>query len=102
MKVTKPKGNQILLEDEAFEKFTLDVKSKGGLNDSEFDEEYEGLILGYRLPGMDASKQIFFGNQISILTLTASLFENILRYKLMNEKQLHELLDEVCENARRG
>lgn len=102
MKITKPKENQILLEDEAFKKFTLDVKSKSGLKDSEFDEEYEGLLLAYRQPGMDASKQIMFGSQISILTLTCSLIENIIRYELLTEEQLMDTLKEIFENARRG
>ena len=102
MKVTKPKENQILLEDEALKKFTLEVKSNTGLNASDIDELYEGLLLAYRIHGMDASKQIMFGSQLSILTLTCSLIENIIRYKLLSEEQLMDTLKEIFENARRG
>lgn len=77
MKITKPKKNQILLEDDCFTDLDLEVKSKTGLNNSEFNEDYNGLVLLYRLPNMDASKHLFYGDKLSILTLLTGGLKNL-------------------------
>lgn len=100
MKVTKPKDNQLLIEDEALRNFKLKVSSKTGLNDSYFNNLYEGMILGYRLPNMDASKQMFMGSKISLMTLYASMTENLLRNDIFTEKELKEILKDVIKNSR--
>lgn len=77
MKITKPKMNQILIEDDCLINFDINVKSKTGLSNSEFNEKYEGLVFGYRLPNMEASKQIFYGSQVSIATLLTSMLDSV-------------------------
>ena len=77
MKITKPKMNQILIEDNCLINFDINVKSKTGLSNSEFNQEYEGLVFGYRLPNMEASKQIFYGSPVSIATLLTSMLDSV-------------------------
>ena len=101
MKITKPKETQILLEDENFKHFHLDVVSKTGLNESKFNELYEGLILGYRQPNMDASKHIFFGNLVSIWTLSCSMLENLILNNVITEKELKNMVEVVLENVKK-
>ena len=101
MKVSKPKENQLLFEDDVFKQFELDVKSKTGLAKTEFNEIYEGMILGYRNPDMDASKQMFVGDKISIMTLFSSMIENLLVHQVINEKELNEMIEMVLE-VRKG
>ena len=93
MKITKPKKNQILIEDDSIKDFNLEVESKTGLNNTEFNDIYEAFILGYRVPNMDASKQMFLGNKLSILTLLSSMLESLLNYELLD----NDLLDDVVE-----
>lgn len=100
MKISKPKENQILIEDDSFKFFSLNVKSKTGLNKSKFNQIYQGLILAYRLPDMEASKQIFYGNLTSILTLFSSCLENIMINNLINEEQLQDMIKGVKENIK--
>ena len=102
MKISKPKENQILIEDDNLKQFNLEVQSKTGLRDSEFDSLYEGMIFAYRQPGMDASKQMFMGSPVSIMTLTASMIENLFRYKLLSEKDIIKLVKECSRNAKEG
>ena len=101
MKVTKPKDNQLLIEDEALRNFKLKVSSKTGLNNSYFNNLYEGMILGYRLPNMDASKQMFMGSKISLMTLYVSMTENLLRKDVFTEKEIKDILKEVIRNSKR-
>ena len=101
MKITKPKDNQLLIEDENFVKFKLDVSSKTGLNDSYYNNLYEGLILGYRLPNMDASKQMFMESKLSMMTLYASMTENLLRNDIFTEKEIKDILRIVIKNSRK-
>lgn len=101
MRVTKPKDNQLLIEDDTLRNFKLKVSSKTGLNDSYFNNLYEGMILGYRLPNMDASKQMFMGSKISLMTLYASMTENLLRNDIFTEKEMKDILKEVIKNSKR-
>lgn len=100
MKITKPKETQILLEDESFKHFRLDVVSKTGLNESEFNEFYEGLILAYRQPNMDASKQMFFGNIPSICALMGSMLEKLVMNEIIDEKELKNMVKVVLKNVK--
>ena len=100
MKVTKPKENQILIEDDLFMKLSLKVKSNTGLNDSKYNKLYQGLILAYRLQDMEASKQIFYGNPTSIMTLFCSCLENIMINNLINEDQLQDMIKNIKENIK--
>lgn len=101
MKITKPKDNQILIEDDVLKQFDMKVKSNGGLNESGYNELYQGFILAYRLPNMDASKQIFYGMPISIMTLFCSCLENVVSQGLVNEEVLDDMVKAVKENLER-
>lgn len=101
MKITKPKDNQLLIEDENLINFKIDVSSKTGLNNSCYNNLYEGLILGYRLPNMDASKQMFMGSKLSMMTLYASMTENLLRNDVFTEKEIKDILRMVIKNSRK-
>lgn len=92
MLITKPKENQILLEDEDLKNFELENKSDLGIDKTEFDKFYNGLILVYRLPGMSASKQLFRGNQLSIRTLIASSLDSLIRNEVLSEDDLDEMV----------
>lgn len=96
MKVLKVAENQILLEDEAFKNIRdcdLNiVKSKTGLNNSEYDKDYEAMILAFRQPGMDASKQLFLGNAVSLYTIVASILENLVRQKIFSEELIQDMI----------
>ena len=69
MKITKPKENQLLFEDDVFKDFKLECEHKNIIEGSKFDDNYNGIVLGYRFTPMGSSKQMFYGNNISILTL---------------------------------
>lgn len=93
MKVTKPKDNQLLFEDDAFKAFDLKVKSKTGLSNSEYDNFYESFILLYRLKGMDASKQMYMGNKLSILTSLTSMLDQLMSRKVITREDLVNILE---------
>lgn len=95
MKITKPKENQLLIEAEFLENYKLDIEIKKGLNKSISNKFYEGMVLAYRLPNMDASKHLFFGSPSSIMTLMCNNIENLLVNKLVSEKQLDEIIEEI-------
>ena len=97
MKITKPKDNQILIEDDIFKQFELKVKSNTGLNNSGYNKIYQGLILAYRLPDMDASKQLFYGDPISIMTLFCSCLESIVANGLISENNIDDMVEAVKE-----
>jgi len=101
MKITKPQANQILFEDDNFKKFDLEVKSKAGLNSTEYNETYNGFILAYRQPNMDASKQIFYGNDISICSLLCSCLKKMLIYRIIDEDALDEITKSVKEEFKK-
>lgn len=101
MKITKPKDNQILIEDDILKQFDLKVQTNAGLNNSGFNELYKGFILAYRLPDMDASKQIFCGSRISVMTLFCSCLESIITNKLIAEKDLEDMMSAIKENIER-
>lgn len=100
MKITKPKKNQILLEDDRLENFKLEVKSKNGLNNTAFNDIYEALIFGYRLPNMNASKQMFLGDTLSIMTLVSSMLENLIDYGVIDEDMLDDMVDNIKQFRR--
>lgn len=101
MKITKPKANQLLIEAKELKKFDLKVKSKTGLSQSKFNNFYESMILGYRLPNMEASKQIIYGkNEESIKTLYASITENLLLNGILDEKELKNVIEDVINVIR--
>ncbi|MBQ7308234.1 MAG: hypothetical protein IJW82_06905 [Clostridia bacterium] len=100
MRITKPKENQLLIEDDCLKEYKLDVESKTGLNETIYNRFYEGMILAYRLPNMDASKQMFYGSPASIMTLMCSSIENLLVNKLVSEDQLDEIIKEIKKSAK--
>lgn len=95
MKVSKLKDTQLLIEGDEIANLDLRVHSKTGLASSEFDNVYESLLLMYRFPGMDASKQLFYGDTISILTLLSSSLQNLLEYNILTEEQLDDVINSV-------
>ena len=97
MKVSKPKENQLLFEDDNLKQLKLEVKSKTGLSKSVLNEIYEGLILGYRTVAMEASKQVFVGDKLSLMTLFSSMIENMLTYRILTEKELQQMINLVLE-----
>ena len=98
MKVSKPKENQLLFEDDSFKYFDLEVKTKTGLNESSFDNIYESFILFYRFKGMDASKQMFMGNQVSIVTALTSIINRLLATRIMSKDVLEDVAKLATEN----
>lgn len=92
MKVSKPKENQLLFEDDSFKHFDLEVKSKTGLNESSLNDIYESFILFYRFKGMDASKQMFMGNQVSIVTALTSIINRLLATGIMSKDILEDVV----------
>lgn len=100
MKITKPKDNQILIEDDILKQFNLKVESHTGLNESGFNEFYQGFILAYRLPDMDASKQIFYGSPVSIMTLFCSCLESVVSQGLIEEDILDDMVKAIKENIK--
>lgn len=101
MKISKPKENQILIEDEYLKDFDLEVKNKTGLKDSKYNKEYETLLLLYRFPDMEASKQIIYGNTMSIWTIVCSFLENLLLNDVISEKLLKEMPKTILKKMRR-
>lgn len=100
MKITKPKSNQLLIEDNCLKQFNLKVNSDGGLNNSGYNMLYNGFILAYRQPDMNASKQIFYGNQLTIMTLFCSCLESLLRQKVITKEQLNDMVLTVKESIK--
>lgn len=100
MKITKPKKNQILLEDDSFKAFNLEVESKTGLNNTEINDIYEAFILGYRVPNMDASKQMFLGNAVSLMTLFSSMLENMINCGVIDEEGLDYMVNKIKQFRR--
>lgn len=88
MKITKPKENQILIEDERLKNFKLENETPSGLEQSEFDNIYETLVLGYRMSGMSASKQIFYGDKLSLLTIFTSMLKNLIDSNVITKDEL--------------
>lgn len=80
-------------EDDAFKAFNLKVKFKTGLTKSEYNDFYESFILFYRLKGMDASKQIFMGNKLSLLTSITSMLDQLIRNKVITKDDLLNIIE---------
>ena len=76
----------------AMEKFTKEVNKafvgKTSKFTGELDELYDCDIYIFRHPGMGNSKHIIMGNEISIMTATASYLENLLKQGICTEKEL--------------
>lgn len=101
MKVYKIDDDKLVLEDESLEYLDLEVKTKDN-SLFKIDNLYNGYILAYRLKGMRASKQIICcDNYETLITLSASLIENIFRHTDLNKKDVKELIDTCYENSKR-
>ena len=100
MKITKPKENQLLFEDDVFKDFKLECEHKNIIEGSKFDENYNGIVLGYRFTPMGSSKQMFYGSNISILTLLSSMLDNLLTREVLTEKQLYRMVDMIIEHIK--
>lgn len=100
MKITKPKENQLLFEDDVFKDFKLECEHKNIIEGSKFDNTYNGIVLGYRFTPMGSSKQMFYGSNISILTLLSSMLENLLTHEVLTEKQLYRMVDMIIEHVK--
>lgn len=92
MKVSKPKENQLLFEDDMFKQFDTEVKSKTGLVNSPINELYESFILFYRFKDMDASKQIFYGNKLSLMTSIASMLDRLINESDFTIKDIEKIV----------
>lgn len=93
MKVTKPKDNQLSFEDDALKAFDTKVKSKTGLSKSKCNSLYESFILFYRFKDMEASKQMYMGNRISILTSLTSMLDQLIKAKVITRQDLFDMLE---------
>ncbi len=92
MKISKPKDNQLLFEDDILKDFELEVKSKTGLVNSPINELYETFILFYRFKDMDASKQIFCGNKLSLMTSIASMLDRLINESDFTIKDIEKIV----------
>lgn len=57
------------------------------------DDIYDCDIFIWRHPGMGNSKQVITGNKISICTATASYLEQLLAQKVIDEKELKDMVN---------
>ena len=91
MEMNKEKEEKII---KAMEKFTKEVNEvfvgKTSKFTGDLDELYDCDIYIFRHPGMGNSKHIIMGNEISVMTATASYLENLLKQGICTEKQLKE------------
>lgn len=62
------------------------------------DDIYSVDIHIWRKPGMGNSLQTIAGNQISIMTATASYLETLLNKKVISVKNLEDIVELVKEN----
>lgn len=103
MKVYKSKEDTLCIQGKELIKFEVEVKSKNKeLTDSAFDGAYDTMILGYRFPGMEASKQIFYGSKLSIATLLCSMMENMLLRNVITEAELKNAVSIVIKQVRKS
>ena len=91
-KVTKIMENFTKEIDKVFEGTTPKIEGT-------MDALYECDIYIYRHKGMGNSKQIIFGNPLSIITATTSYLEMLLRQGLIDKKQLKEMTKLACKAA---
>ena len=66
----------------------------------DMDEIYDCDIYIFRHPGMGNSKQIIAGNEVSILTATASYLETLLRQGLLDENALKNMVKMVIKASK--
>ena len=103
MKVYKIANDKLVLEDKSIKYLKLEVKTKDDslIKDKEINSLYNGYILAYRLKEMKASKQIICcDNYETLITLSASLIENIFRYTDLNKEDVKELIDMCYKNSK--
>lgn len=103
MKVYKMAKDKLVLEDKSINYLELNVKTKDDslIKDEEINSLYNGYILAYRLKEMKASKQIICcDNYETLITLSASLIENIFRHTDLNKEDVKELIDMCYENSK--
>jgi hypothetical protein len=60
------------------------------------------MILGYRFPGMEESKQMFYGRKLAISTLLCSMLENMLLHNVLTEDELKEAVSLVIKQVRKN
>ena len=64
------------------------------------DDLYECNIYIYRHKGMGNSKQIIYGNPISVIAATISYLETLLRKDIITEEELDYIIKQVKENVK--
>ena len=73
MKVYKSSEDTLCIQGKEIKKFEVEPVHKGKeLVDSVFNGAYNTMILGYRFPGMEASKQMFYGSKLAISNILQS------------------------------
>ena len=103
MKVYKSKEDTLCIQGKEMIKFNVESDYKGReIVDSTFDGAYDTMILGYRFPGMEASKQIFYGSKLAIATLLCSMMENMLLRNLITEAELKNAVNIVIKQVRKS
>ena len=78
------------------------VSSNKSLWEGEMDDMYSVDIHIWRKPGMGNSLQTIAGNQVSIMTATASYLNTLLSKGIITVKQLDDLVKAVKEVHHEG
>lgn len=103
MKIYKSSEDTLCIQGKEIKKFEIETSYKGKeLVDSELNGIYDTMILGYRFPGMEVSKHMFYGNKLSITTLFCSMTENMLLYNIITEDELKEAISLVIKQIRKS
>lgn len=103
MKVYKTNEDTLCIQGKEIKKFEIDPIHKGKeLVDSVFNGAYNTMILGYRFPGMEASKQMFYGSKLAMTTLLCSMLENMLLHDVLTEDELKEAVSLVIKQVRKN
>lgn len=103
MKVYKSSEDTLCIQGKEIKKFEIDPIHKGKeLVDSVFNGAYNTMVLGYRFPGMEASKQMFYGSKLAITTLLCSMLENMLLHNVLTEDELKEVVSLVIKQVRKS
>lgn len=103
MKVYKSSEDTLCIQGKEIKKFEIEPIHKGKeIVDSVFNGAYNTMILGYRFPGMEASKQMFYGSKLAITTLLCSMLENMLSHNVLTEDELKEVISLVIIQVRKN
>lgn len=103
MKVYKLNEDTLCIQGKELKKFEVEPIHKGKeLIDSMFNGAYNTMLLGYRFPGMEASKQMFYGSKLAITTLFCSMMENMLLNNVLTEDELKEAVSLVIKQVRKS